>query len=105
MKNELQTTTGIMGYTIEETKSWHMDSVRELCVKNQWYTRGTCKEYSIMLEYVRDNKPTVANIFTVAKDIFDHSDWNDEYDFEDDMIAAIMFRLNNEAVVTSYFVH
>ena len=105
MKNELQTTTGIMGYTIEETNSWHMDSVRALCVKNHWYTRGTSKEYGAMLEFVRDSKPTVANIFTVAKAIFDHSDWNDEYDFEDDMIAAIMFHLNTEAVVTSYFVH
>ena len=105
MNTCLTTKAQVMGYQIEETKSWHPERVRECCIENQWYTRGTCEEYDKMLDYVRDSKPTVANIFTVAKDIFDHSDFDSRYDVEDEVIEAIMFHLNRDAIVTSYFVH
>jgi len=57
-----------------------------------------------MLDYVRDTKPTIENIFTVAKDIYDHSDFDSRFDTEDEVVEAIMFTLNREAIVTSYFI-
>lgn len=85
-------------------KTWHPKRVRQCCIDNQWYTRGTNKDYEEMLDYVRDTKPTIENIFTVAKDIYDHSDFDSRFDTEDEVVEAIMFTLNREAIVTSYFI-
>lgn len=104
MNTSLTTKVQIMGCQIEETKSWHPERVRECCIENQWYTRGTCEEYDQMLDFVRDNKPTIGNVFTVAKDIYLHSDFDSRYDAEDEVTEAIMFHLNREAIVTSYFI-
>ena len=94
----------VMGYQIEETKSWHPERVQQCCIENDWYTRGTNAEYEKMLDFVRDSKPTISNIFTVAKDIYSHSDFDSRYDAEDEVIEAIMFHLNCDAIVTSYFI-
>ena len=99
----ISTIEQVNGYNVEEVKEWHPESVRMLCVKQQWYTCGTNKEYDHMLEYVRNNKPVLSNIFIVAKDIFDHSE-NDDYGYEDEVIESIMFLLNSEAIVTSYYI-
>ena len=76
----------VMGYQIEETKSWHPERVQQCCIENDWYTRGTNAEYEKMLDFVRDSKPTISNIFTVAKDIYSHSDFDSRYDAEDEVI-------------------
>ena len=102
--NNVATRKQVMGYKIEETKSWHPERVRECCIENQWYTRGDCQSYDTMLNYVGDNKPTIENVFTVAKDIYEHSDFDSRYDAEDEVIEAIMFHLNREAIVVSYFI-
>lgn len=94
----------VMGYQIEETKSWHPERVQQCCIENGWYTRGTNAEYEKMLDYVRESKPTISNVFTVAKDIYSHSDFDSRYDAEDEVIEAIMFHLNCDAIVTSYFI-
>lgn len=94
----------VMGYTVEEKKSWLPERVRQCCIDNQWYTRGTVGDYSRMLDYVRDSKPILSNIFKVAKDIFDHSNWDDQMGYEDEIIESIMFKLNDNAVVTSYWI-
>lgn len=105
MENDKVTKKQVMGYTIEETKSWHPERVRQCCIENDWYTCGNNQEYSAMLDFVRDSKPTIENVFTAAKDIYDHSDFDSRYDAEDEVIEAIMFHLNREAVVTSYYIH
>lgn len=103
-KTDYTTKKQVMGYTIQETKTWHPERVRQCCIDNQWYTRGTNKDYEVMLDYVRDTKPTIENIFTVAKDIYDHSDFDSRFDTEDEVVEAIMFTLNREAIITSYFI-
>lgn len=95
----------LMGYTIEETKCWIPERVQQCCIAHEWYTRGTCEEYGKLLAHVRDSKPTILNVFTAAKDIYDHSDFDSRYDAEDEVIEAIMFHLNCEAITTSYYVH
>lgn len=104
MNTCLTTKAQVMGYQIEETKSWHPERVQQCCIENQWYTRGTNAEYEKMLDFVRDSKPTISNVFTVAKDIYSHSDFDSRYDAEDEVIEAIMFHLNCDAIVTSYFI-
>lgn len=94
----------IMGYNVEEIKEWHPESVRQCCIDNKWYTCGTNEEYSRMLDYVRDSKPILSNLFTVAKDIFDHSDWDDQLGYEDEIIESIMFKLNEDTIFTSYWI-
>ena len=43
--------------------------VRNLCVKKQWYTRGTNEEYEKMFEMVRNK----ADLMDIASDIYHHS--------------------------------
>lgn len=53
---------------------WDMESVRALCIKRNWYTNGTCEEYSEMLEYVAENpNPDIDILGHVAEDIMAHS--------------------------------
>lgn len=83
---------------IIEEDIWTSFQVRSVCIENNWYTRGDNKAYSEMLDFVDNNEPTKANIYTVARDIMEHSNTDDLY------IEAIMFRIANDAVMTHYTV-
>lgn len=58
-----------------ETRNLYRDDLRRLCIKNNWYTRGTNEEYEKMLTFVDacDNV-TTADIVKIATDIICHSD-------------------------------
>lgn len=48
--------------------------VRDLCIKQNWYTRGTGNEYDhLLLELIPDGPADLEEVFEVAEDIFDHS--------------------------------
>lgn len=81
---------------ITETITWDSSDIRNLCIKNDWYTSGDIKAYSMMLDFVENNEPTKLNIWKVAKDIMDHSSDQDLY------VEAIMFEIANEVVETFY---
>ena len=53
---------------------WNSNSVREVCIKFGWYTRGNNYDYSQLLDFVDSHKPTDRNICKVVEDIFNHSD-------------------------------
>ena len=53
---------------------WSSDSVREACIKFDWYTCGNYTDYHKMLDFVDSHKPTDRNICRVVEDIFNHSD-------------------------------
>ena len=53
---------------------WNSNSVRETCIKFEWYTEGNCDDYQKMLDFVDSHKPTDNNICKVVEDIFNHSD-------------------------------
>ena len=55
-------------------RRWDSDSVREVCIKFGWYTRGNCADYNKMLDFVDSHKPTDRNICKVVDNIFRHSD-------------------------------
>lgn len=72
---------------------WSWQSVREACIKYEWYTEGTNEDYHEMLMFVETHKPIDSNITKVAKDIFNHS----EKDGRD--ITTVAFALAKEAVM------
>ena len=84
---------------ITETVKWSSSDIRNMCIKNEWYTAGDIKAYSKMLDFVEDNEPTKLNIWKVAQDILDHSSEDDLY------VEAIMFIIANDVVKTFFEVH
>lgn len=79
---------------IKADRRWSFDTVRTACIKNHLYTDGSCEEYSSMLERVETMNPTYENLYTVARDIKEHS--------EGQTITNIMFILEREAVITTF---
>ena len=84
---------------ITETVKWSSSDIRNMCIKNNWYTAGDIKAYSRMLDFVEDNEPTKLNIWKVAQDILEHSSEDDLY------VEAIMFVIANDVVKTFFEVH
>lgn len=54
-------------------RKWSSRSVMDICIKCNWYTSGTSKEYDDLLDFVDTHKPTDRNISKVAKNILLHS--------------------------------
>lgn len=87
---------------IKVTNAWDSCRVRNLCIKNNYYTRGDCDAYGKMLEFVDANKPTPNNIYKVADDIVRHSEMEKYNCEEKELIQAVMYDLAN-TVVKSHF--
>ena len=51
---------------IEVDKAWLASDVRHVCIKNNWYTHGTCQQYENMLNMVDKYYPSDMRIFYVA---------------------------------------
>ena len=79
---------------IIETRGWSAESVRQVCIENNLYTRGNNKEYSAMLDKVEKNYAGNKAIYAIAKDIMEHS--------EGQTVTNIMFLLANKAVTTIF---
>lgn len=76
---------------ITRTPHWTVSDVRETCIRNNLYTRGTNEEYEEMFDIVRSvPEPSDFGIHRVAKDIAEHSDGQ--------TVTNVMFILANEAV-------
>lgn len=66
------------------TRTLSMESVRQVCINHNYYTRGTCQEYEDMFkDYLTyKTKTSGSNItsnrlYELAMDIKDHSDTED----------------------------
>lgn len=58
-----------IGYMVDWSR------VRDLCVRQGWYTKGNESEYEhMLLEMIPDELTDIDTIIEVAKDIYDHSD-------------------------------
>lgn len=88
--------------SIKVERMWDAADVRKMCIKYSFYTRGDCEAYDKMLTFVRKNKPTTNIIYKVAEDIYNHSDMRRYSCEKDEAIAAIMFDLDRECVVSHY---
>lgn len=85
----------------EITTKFEFEKVRRYCIKNNLYTRGTCKEYDAMLENVHrhENNPDALCVEMIAEDIFNHSDFDTRYDCTaSEAIDNILFDLPNECM-------
>lgn len=84
-------------YTV--SKKWDWYTVRDFCIRHEFYTRGDSEAYNTMLTYVDEHDPETLDIERVAFDILDHSsqEINDTFIIDD-----IMYLLNKECVCT-YF--
>ena len=73
------------------------DSIRNMCIRNNFYTRGTNEDYANMLEYVRLYGVMYrdCDLEHIAKDIMEHSDWDKydaDYDERFENVAATILR-------------
>lgn len=57
-------------------RRWHVSEVRELCIKNDWYTEGSNESYEAMLDMVRlsSKNPSDDMVIVIAENIAEHSD-------------------------------
>lgn len=59
-----------------ETRTLSMSDLRNLCIKNNWYTNGNNDEYNELLTSVKNKNITTNDIIDIANDIINHSDLN-----------------------------
>lgn len=90
---------------ISEEKRWDSDSVRNMCIKHNFYTHGSIGDYSKMLNYVDMKKPTTTTIYIVAKDIVSHSDMDAYNQTDAENIESVMFELYRECINTFFHVN
>lgn len=64
-------------YGYIEKRKLSKDDLRNLCVKNDWYTAGTADEYIQLLNRCEKENLTTNDIVGIAADIREHS--NDQY--------------------------
>ena len=79
---------------VETNKWWSADDVRKMCIANDLYTCGDCEEYETMLNTVRANAPTLDVMYTVAKDIAEHS--------KQQLTSNVLYLLARYAVVETF---
>lgn len=87
-----------MKYT--ETRTLNVYDLRNCCIRNNWYTRGTCKEYEALFDKLNDDTGCPVNMTTeklveIAEDIWEHSKITD-YTLE-----TVLFELARTC--TTYF--
>lgn len=83
---------------LTETRYLNPRDLRSLCIRRDWYTRGTCAQYDNLLEAVRKTPDmTTGNLYIIAKDILDHSNTDQD-------LTGIMYDLA-EACVTTFEIH
>jgi len=65
--------------------------LRELCINQNWYTKGTQQEYNhLLLDLAADKEHlTTTDIIEIAEDIRAHSEYPDIYD-----VGAIAWEVN-----------
>ena len=90
---------------IKTTRKTNAGKVRSICIKNNWYTRGTNEQYENLLVNIVGWGDTVATdelLTKVAQDIMEHSDMRyDKYNCtEEEMLVAVVFELANYACTT-----
>lgn len=79
---------------IKEEKTWDSGDLREMCIHHNLFNNGTNTDYYQALDFVRDNEPTIDNIYMLAKFILENT--------SDNTLTNIMFLISNEVVKTFY---
>lgn len=59
---------------MKETRHLFSGDLRQLCIKRNWYTRGTNAEYDALLDAANKEGILTEDIVKLAEDIKSHSD-------------------------------
>lgn len=76
-----------------ERQTWDPMDVRDLCIRQDWYNAGSCKDYEDLLCLVEGLEPTPHNILRVAQNIANHTR------AEGAEVETIMFYIANNVVM------
>lgn len=83
--------------TTKTRKVINRDDLRGLCIVHQYYTRGDCKAYEEVLNFVDGRDIADTDIIAIADNIYDHSDVDRimrEYSCnEDEVFDSIYFNV------------
>ena len=98
--NSISSTNSTPTLEYIETRTMDPDSLRSLCCRECWYTRGASHDYSQLFNRLHDEKNNLKHLSTsglaeIAKDIADHSNLPDDYD-----ITCVMSELVRVCSVT-----
>lgn len=92
--------TGRKGYNMNyiETRTLSADDLRALCIRNNWYTRGTNAEYEALFDSLYDEDGCNLNLTTeklaeIAENIMEHSR------IQEYTITTVMYALNRACTV------
>ena len=81
-------------------------NVREMCIKNNFYTQGDCKDYENMFEMCGKYDGTEEKLAQIACDIVDHSDKEElqDYGFNSvfEIVAWVMTLLVQDTMCIRY---
>lgn len=80
-------------YGYHEVRVMHADSLRALCIRQNWFTRGDNEEYSKLLDKAQyTTNITTDDIVELATVILEYSDLDKDYT-TDDHFRTICFEL------------
>lgn len=83
---------------LKKSRTWDAMSVRNMCVREDFYTHGDCADYKQMLDFVESHKePDDLDIYLVAKNILNHT--NPAFE---QTVDNIMYILANDVIVYFY---
>ena len=89
---------------MKETRKIQIDKVRSMCIRNDYYTHGTCEEYAEMFEMCKVENPTTEDFAEIATDILYHSDKRKMKESTglsmQESRKCIMFELINDCTIT-----
>lgn len=86
---------------IETIRKWNTSDIRSLCIRANYYTYGTNEDYENLFDFVRNNEPSLENVYHVAMDIVRHSNLDSHGQTETENIESVMFEV--EKVVNTFF--
>ena len=83
--------------TYKEIRTLSASTLRSLCIRENWYSRGDIDEYDHLLQDLAGSKPhlATADIIEIAEDIAAHSDLKDRW-----IVEAIAFEVASACTVT-----
>lgn len=90
---------------MKEMRKFDIYKVREMCIRNFYYTMGTNEDYCKMFEMCEE-EATLENVIAVADDIIAHSDIDEEieiYGSYHEFRVNLVWELINECCTTSVF--
>lgn len=72
-------------------------NIMNMCIKRDWYNAGSSVAYEHMLDFVRDNETIEDDsgkyldvVEHIAKDIYEHTDIDDNSDFRQPMLHVLL---------------